>query len=168
MLKTIQKKIAKHPAIVASLFNLYRPFRGAGIKIRQIDPDFRRVQVEMPLTRGNKNIMGTHFGGSLYAMADPFYMYMLMQNLGSRYHVWDQDAYVAFKKPGNGTVYGDYRVSSQDLDTIIAAAQDGSKVLHTFETDITKADGTVVASVRKLLYIRLKKQFRPSPPVDQQ
>ncbi|GLR27755.1 DUF4442 domain-containing protein [Limnobacter litoralis] len=168
MLKTIQKKIAKHPAIMASLFNLYRPFRGAGIKIRQIDADFRRVQVEMPLTRSNKNIMGTHFGGSLYAMADPFYMYMLMQNLGHRYHVWDQDAFVVFKKPGDGTVYGDYRITAQDLDTITTGAAGGSKVLHAFEADITKADGTVVASVRKLLYIRLKKQFRPQPPVNTQ
>lgn len=162
MLQKIKKKIARNPAFIIPLFNLYRPFRGAGIKVTHIAADFRQIKVEMPLTRGNKNIMGTHFGGSLYAIADPWYMYMLMQNLGSRYHVWDQDAFIEFKKPGDGTVHGHFQLTQAELDSIEAQAAGGEKVLHSFSTQITKGDGTVVAHVRKLLYIRLKKQHRPN------
>jgi acyl-coenzyme A thioesterase PaaI-like protein len=162
LLKALKKKITNNPKFIVPLFNLYRPFRGAGIKITEMASDFRRVKVEMPLNRGNKNILGTHFGGSLYAMSDPFFMFMLMQNLGKHYHVWDQDAYIEFKRPGDGTVYGDFQITETELHQIKSQASTGEKVLRTFETQIRKSDGTVVANVRKLLYIRLKKEFRPS------
>ena len=38
----------------------------------------------------NRNYVGTHFGGSLFAMTDPFYMLMMMRNLGPDYIVWDK------------------------------------------------------------------------------
>ena len=47
-------------------------------------PDMRAVDVEMKLHFWNANYVGTHFGGSLFAMTDPFYMLMAMANLGAR------------------------------------------------------------------------------------
>ena len=161
MLKALKKKITHNPKLVAALFNWYRPFRGAGIQIQHISDDFRQITVDMPLTRGNKNIMGTHFGGSLYAMADPFFMYMLMQNLGARYHVWDQTAFIEFVKPGDGLVRGVFQLTQSDIDSIEQLAAGGDKVLHEFNCNIVKLDGTVVARVKKVLYIRLKRQHRP-------
>ena len=43
------------------------------------------------------------FGGSLYASVDPFYMIMLIRNLGSEYIVWDKAATIRFKKPGKSS-----------------------------------------------------------------
>ena len=101
--------------------------------------------------------------------------------MGSRYHVWDQEANIRFVAPGNALVKGVYQVDDQTLEEIKAKAATGEKVLHTFETDITPkaatgekvlhtfetdithADGSVVAHVNKVLYIRLKKQYRPNP-----
>ncbi len=62
--------------------NLWPPFVGAGIRVRHIAPDFRSVTVDMRLRWTNRNYVGTHFGGSLYAMVDPFLMVMLLHNLG--------------------------------------------------------------------------------------
>ena len=42
----------------------------------------KSADVEMKLRIWNQNYVGTHYGGSLYSMADPFYMLMLMHNLG--------------------------------------------------------------------------------------
>jgi hypothetical protein len=53
--------------------NLYPPYLGAGVRITRISDDFRDVEVEMPLRFYNRNYFGTHFGGSLYSMCDPFY-----------------------------------------------------------------------------------------------
>jgi hypothetical protein len=39
------------------------------------------------------------YGGSLYSMTDPFYMPMLISNLGSDYVVWDKAAHIRFRKP---------------------------------------------------------------------
>ncbi len=66
----------------ASLMNVWPPFVGAGIRVRHIAPDFRSVTVDMRLRWSNRNYVGTHFGGSLYAMADPFLMVMLLHNSG--------------------------------------------------------------------------------------
>jgi hypothetical protein len=60
------------------------PFLGAGISVKSLSDDFRDAVVELKLGRLNRNYVGTHFGGSLYAMTDPFFMIMLLHNLGGR------------------------------------------------------------------------------------
>jgi len=83
--------------------NLWPPFLVAGIRVKRLDPDWKRIDVEMNLHPWNSNYVGTHYGGSLYSMADPFYMLMLMENLGRDFVVWDKSASIRFRKPGKGT-----------------------------------------------------------------
>ncbi len=84
------------------LLNVYPPFLGAGIYIKRIAMDYREVDVEMKLRWYNRNYVSTHFGGSLYAMTDPFYMLMLINILGEGYAVWDKAAHIDFVSPGRG------------------------------------------------------------------
>src|ERR1039458_1263587 len=98
----------KSPAHLRRLVNLWPPFLGAGIRIKHIAPDMKAVDVEMKLRWWNANYVGTHFGGSLFAMTDPFYMLMLMANLGRDYIVWDKAASIRYRKPGKGTVRSRY------------------------------------------------------------
>ncbi|MGA9385989.1 MAG: DUF4442 domain-containing protein, partial [Candidatus Sulfotelmatobacter sp.] len=98
--------------------NFWPPFLGMGIRIRRIAPDMRAVDVEMKLHFWNANYVGTHFGGSLFAMTDPFYMLMAMANLGSDYIVWDKAATIRYKKPGRGTVRAQFRLSDSQIDDI--------------------------------------------------
>ena len=81
-MKDFFKKIRTIPAISKFMLNHYSPYRGAGIAIEAFDLDRYFIRVKMPLTRKNRNIVGTHFGGSLYSMVDPFYMLILMHHLG--------------------------------------------------------------------------------------
>jgi hypothetical protein len=69
------------------LMNLWPPFLGAGIRVKRLRPDWRLIDVEMQLHRWNSNYVGTHYGGSLYSMVDPFYMLMVIENLGCDYTV---------------------------------------------------------------------------------
>ena len=78
------------PAALRLLFNTYPPYLMTGICVRQIARDWRRVVVSMGLHWYNRNYFGTHFGASLYAMTDPFYVIMLSRNIGSEYVVWDR------------------------------------------------------------------------------
>ena len=73
------------PRMMRWLFNAYPPYLMTGIVVREISPDWRRVRVDMALHWYNRNYFGTHFGGSLYAMTDPFLAIMLVRNLGSGY-----------------------------------------------------------------------------------
>ncbi|HEX7594524.1 MAG TPA: tetrameric acyl-CoA thioesterase, partial [Anaerolineae bacterium] len=41
---------------------------GAGIRVDYLAPDLSSIRVQMKLTRLNVNLVGTHFGGSLYTM----------------------------------------------------------------------------------------------------
>jgi len=98
------------------LLNFYFPYLGAGITVTHISKDFRRFDVKMRLRGYNRNFVQTHFGGSLYAMADPFYMFILMENLGENYLVWDKAASIEFVKPGTGTVYATFEVSKEEIE----------------------------------------------------
>ena len=136
--------------------NFYPPFLGAGIRVKRVAPDFRVIRVEMKLTRLNLNAVGTHFGGSLYAMCDPWFMLMLMHALGDEYIVWDKAARIQFVKPGRGTVAAEFQITQAMIDDLRARADAGEKIEPTFTADVLGADGEIVARVEKLLYVRKK------------
>jgi acyl-coenzyme A thioesterase PaaI-like protein len=140
------------------LVNMYPPYLGAGVKVRSVSPDFRQIEVEMPLRWYNRNYVGTHFGGSLYSMVDPFYMVMLIHVLGPDYIVWDQAATIEFFKPGRGTMHACFRLTEDDLEAIYAYTAEGRKYLSEFTVEIVDTRGELVAQVKKTLYIRRKPQ----------
>jgi acyl-coenzyme A thioesterase PaaI-like protein len=70
--------------------NLWPPFLFTGIHVTRITPDYRQIDVELRLRPWNRNYVGTHFGGSLFAMTDPFWMLGLLHILGRDYYVWDR------------------------------------------------------------------------------
>jgi len=134
----------------------YPPFVGAGIRVRNISEDFRRFDVEMPLKFWNRNYVGTHFGGSLYAMTDPWFMFILMHNLGSDFIVWDKAATIRFKKPGKGVMKATFEISADRIAEIRAQAEASGKIEPVFNVSVTDSEGTVIAEVEKLLYVRKK------------
>jgi hypothetical protein len=131
------------------------------VRITHVADDFRTVKVEMPLRFYNKNYVGTHFGGSLYAMCDPFYMLMLINILGPDYIVWDKAASIRFKKPGRGLVKATFHLSEERIAEIRAAADAQGKVEPQFQIEIIDNEGNVVAEVDKLLYVRRKSFSKP-------
>ena len=151
----LRKNAHRLPAKYLRLFaNWWSPFRGAGIKIVYASPDYREVKVQMKLRWYNKNYVGTHFGGSLYAMTDPFYMMMLINNLGSRYIVWDKAAKIDFKKPGRGTVHTHFSFSEEEILGIKLKADELGKYIFDKPVDVVDDTGEVIASVMKTLYVR--------------
>lgn len=138
------------------LFNLWPPFRGAGIRVREIAPDFSRCTVELRMGLLNRNYVGTHFGGSLFAMTDPFFMILMMKRLGPEYIVWDKAGSVRFLKPARGTVTASFEMPRAQVEEARARTQEGAKFEPVFRVDIRDASGAVVADVEKTLYIRKK------------
>jgi hypothetical protein len=137
--------------------NFYPPYLGAGVRVTHIADDFRRVEVEMPLRFYNRNYFGTHFGGSLYSMCDPFYVLMLANILGPNYIVWDKAASIRFKKPGKGVMKAIFDLSEEKVAEIRTAAETQSKVEPLFQVLVKDKTGAVVAEIDKLLYIKKKK-----------
>ena len=136
--------------------NFWPPFFGAGIRIRSLAPDWKAIDVEMKLRWWNRNYVGTHYGGSLYSMADPFFMLMLIENLGKDYIVWDKSASIRFRKPGRGTVFAEFRMSDEQIGEIRQALNSEEKIERVFRAEIKDESGVVIAEVEKLLHIRRK------------
>ncbi len=141
-----------------TFMNLWPPFLGAGIRVRRLGPSWKEIDVEMKLRWWNRNYVGTHYGGSLYSMTDPFFMLMLIENLGKDYLVWDKSASIRFKKPGRGTVSASFRLSEPQIREIKQALDSQEKIERAFAVEVKDESGNVVAEVEKLLHIRRKDQ----------
>src|SRR5688500_2233600 len=146
------------PRLIRWGINLWPPFLGAGIRVRHIAPDWSEVRVELRQRLLNRNAVGTHYGGSLFSMTDPFYALMLLHHLGERYLIWDQAASIDFVAPGRGTVGAIFRLTGNDVESIRAQAASGAKVLPAFDVEVRDAAGALVARVHKTLYVRLKER----------
>ena len=136
--------------------NLWPPFLGSGIRVRRLDRDWKAIDVEMKLRFFNRNYVGTHYGGSLYSMTDPFYMLMLIENLGREYIVWDKSACIRFRRPGRGRVKAEFRISEQQLATIRGELEITDKAEPTFTVEVRDDRGEVVAQVEKVVQVRRK------------
>lgn len=137
--------------------NLWGPNMGSGIKIKKIDENFRYIEVIMKMHWYNKNYVGTHFGGSLFSMTDPYYMFILLKNLGPDYIIWDKAATIEYKKPGRGTLTATFQFSEDDIQAIRTQADQQGKYIFDKSVDIFDQEGDVIASVVKTLYVRRRK-----------
>ena len=144
--------------------SLWPPFLGAGIRVKHIAADMKAVDVEMKLRFWNANYVGTHFGGSLFAMTDPFYMLMVMANLGRNYIVWDKAASIRYRKPGRGGVRAEFRLTDAQLDDIREKLKKLPKYEPVFSVDVKDEQGNVIAEVEKVLHIRKKPHVAVSGP----
>jgi acyl-coenzyme A thioesterase PaaI-like protein len=142
------------PARLRWLFRVWPPYLFSGIRVTHLADDWSRARVELRARWYNRNYVGTHFGGSLFAMTDPFWMILLIRRLGPGYRVWDKAADIEFVKPGRGTVVAEFVLDEATVADIRAATEGGDKHLRWFETAVVDAQGEVVARVRKQVYVR--------------
>lgn len=138
--------------------NLWPPFRGAGIRVLRIAEDYREIEVQLTLKWSNRNYIGSHFGGSLYAMTDPFYMLMLIHILGRAYTVSHQAGSIEYLVPARGKVRAHFSLDDATVEDIKTHTAHGAKYLPQLGVDVKNEAGEVVARVMHTLYIRKKKK----------
>jgi acyl-coenzyme A thioesterase PaaI-like protein len=141
---------------VLKIISFWPPFLASGISVKSVNDDFTEVTVKMVQRFYNTNYVGTHFGGSLYSMCDPFYMFILLHHLHTDHIVWDKAAKVDFIKPGKGTVTAKFSISFADIEKIKSDAKSSYSVKPEFTTTVIDSSGEVVAKVVKTLYVRRK------------
>ena len=140
---------------------MWPPLLFAGVRITHIADDFKAVTVELRQKWYNKNVVGVHFGGSIFSMTDPFFMFMLMNNLNKDYTVWDRAGSIDFIKPGRGTIKANFVLTDEMLKDIKAnTIEQGSKYTPTYAEDVIDEQGDTVAHVTKTMHIRKRKDER--------
>ena len=151
------KKLLASPQAMRVGMNLWPPFLGAGIRIEEFAEDWSRVRVRLTKSRLTSNYFGTAYGGSLFSMTDPFFAILTLRRLGPGYVVWDQAGEIEFLAPGRTTVRTTIEIPDEFIVELKEAAASGEKVLRWLECDLTDTSGTVIARVRKQLYVRRKR-----------
>ena len=154
-------KAFKRAGFIKFMMNLWPVFRGAGIWINYIKPDFSEMKVSIKLGFLNSNMFGVHFGGSLYAMVDPFVVILVSSRIGSDYYCWDYSGRIRYLKPGVGKISSLLAIDDKVIKRIKEEAKSGDKVLKEFTLEIKNEKDEIVALVDKTIYIRLKERFRP-------
>jgi acyl-coenzyme A thioesterase PaaI-like protein len=142
------------------LCNLWPPLFFAGIKATYVSPDYREIRVTLKLRWYSRNYVGVQYGGSLMSMTDPWYMMMFLSNLGHDYFIWDKHAEIDYVSPGKSHVHAVFSLTQELLDEIKAKTAGGEKYLPTFVVEIRDNDGTLIARVKRTLYIKLKPRAR--------
>ena len=139
------------------LFRFWPPYWGAGVRIHRISNDYRLVVTSLKLRWYNSNYVGTHYGGNLFTMTDPFYMIMLLKNLADDYLVWDQSSKITYVKPGTTTAFAKFELTEEQLREIARKAADGLPYYWDVDVNVCDTSGETVAKVEKTIYIRKKK-----------
>lgn len=145
-----------------TLVNLWPPLFFTGIKVTQLAQDYRETRVTLKLRWYNKNYVGTQYGGSLMSMTDPWYMLMLMHNLGRDYFIWDKHAEIDYISPGKTHVHATFKIDDDIIREIREKTANGEKYLPQFLVDIVDDKNQLVARVKRQLYIKLKPRARPA------
>ena len=142
------------PRTKIKLINYYPPYLGAGIKVTHINEDFTCIDVSMRMHWWNKNLFGTHFGGSLASMTDPFFVFIIMMNLGKGYIVWDKSSNINFRKPGVGTMSCRFELSPSQLKEIKSKVDAVGKLDVPLKVHIYNAKKELICDVDKVVYVK--------------
>jgi len=141
-------------------FNISPMYRSTGGRIVTANDDLKYIKIKLPLTYKTRNYVGTLYGGHLYSCVDGIYMVQLINILGKDYVVWDKAATIRFRRPGDKTLYAEFKITDdllQEIETEIATHQEKDFVLSVNLTDET---GKVYAEVEKVIYIASKEFYK--------
>lgn len=141
-------------------FNFHPAFRGTGGRVVHVARDLRHIRISLPLSWKTKNIVGSLYGGSLFAITDGAHPMMLMAALGDGFIVWDKSASIRYRKPGYSTLYADFVLSAEEIDGIHAALAENPELEQTFLVELKDAHGVVHAVVERTVYIAEKNFYR--------
>lgn len=145
--------------MIRRFINLWPPFLFSGIRIARIADDWKRLDAELRLRWWNRNMLGTMFGGSLFAMMDPFYPLLLQHHLGRGYIIWTKSAEVEFLSPGRSVARAAFLLDGDIVEEIRAATAEGGKSEPQFCAVVSDPEGRVIARANLRFHIR---RIRPA------
>lgn len=138
------------------LINFYPPFVGAGIRLKEVSKDRYTYRIRMKKRFYNRNVYGSHYGGSLYSMCDPWYVFIAYRYFGDGYILWDKSASIRFLKPSKGTVEAIFNIPEEKLAEMKQIVDKSGKSTFDFSTFVKDEQGNKIAAVEKEIYIRKK------------
>jgi len=151
------------PRQVRWLLNVFPPWLVQGVRVVELEDDFRRCLVRVRKSRLTGNLQGMTFGGTIFAAADPMHAILYWQILahrGVRAQAWLRSATIRYLKPVRTALTLEFTISEEEIaGAIQALAREGRhSCAHVIEVRDTTGD--VCARAETEVYLRV-------PPEDQ-
>lgn len=140
--------------------NWYPLFLGTGGKVLYIQHDWKVITAQLKLNIWTRNYVGTIFGGSQFAAADPFYMLMLFHILGKDYIIWDKSGTINYKKPGKKVCTANFIFTDAELEEIKQQAISNGKYEFKKYVEWIDSDNQVISKIERTLYVATKQYFK--------
>jgi len=142
------------------LFNISPMYRRTGGCIIQVTQDLKYVKIKLPLNYKTRNYVGTLYGGHMYSCVDGIYMVQLINILSDDYVVWDKAATIRFRRPGNQTLFAEFKITDEFLATVKEEIKMEQEKDYILNVDLVDKTGKVYAEVEKVIYIADKAFYK--------
>lgn len=140
--------------------NLWPCLRRTGGRVTYLAEDFTHLTVKLSLNWKTRNVVGTIFGGSMYASTDPYFMLMLMKILGDDYVVWDKGCTIRFKRPAKETIIADFIITPQMLENVQTQVAANKEYDFIWTIQYKDKNGIVYAEFDKVIYVAGKSFYK--------
>jgi hypothetical protein len=151
---------AAYAWIYRQALNLWPCIRGGGGKVTNIYSDFTKLNVRLKLGLRTRNLVGTIYGGSMYASTDPMYMLMLLEILGPEYVVWDKGCTIRFKRPATTPLEAKFEITDAMLKDIKENVANSGEYTFTWKVDYKDRESKVYCEFDKVLYVASKSFYK--------
>ncbi len=118
-----------------------------------VSEDLQQMRAKLPFSWRTRNIVGSIYGGSLFAVTDGPHPMMLMAALGPGVVVWDKSAVIRYRKPAFTDLTVDFILSHEDLQEIRARLRDVPELDHVFVMELKDDEGQSHATIERTIYI---------------
>jgi hypothetical protein len=152
------KRASAYSFFYRFVLNLMPCIRSGGGKVVALNGDFTYLKTRLRLSWRTINIMGTIYGGSMYASTDPMFMIMLMEILGKKYVVWDKGCAIRFKRPAKKTMFCEFIITPEMLAEVRSNVERDSETTFTWTVAYKDKNGIIYSEFDKILYVA-KKEF---------
>jgi acyl-coenzyme A thioesterase PaaI-like protein len=141
-------------------FNWHPAYRRTGGRVVHVSPDMTLIRIRLPLTRGTRNMVGSIFGGSLFAITDGPHPFLLIMALGRDYVIWDKAASIQYKRPGRTALYADFVVTAEEVAEIRDILTRQPEVDRIYCVELKDSNGVVHSVVERTVYIANKDHYK--------
>lgn len=154
----LQKILGKGRAF-KFLFNISPMYRSTGGRLLEVSDNLQYVKIKLSLNYKTKNYVGTLYGGHMYSCVDGIYMVQLINILGSDYVVWDKAATIRFRRPGNQTLFAEFKLSDAFIEKIKTEIAEDKEKDYTLQVDLRDSEGRIYVEIEKVIYISSKEHY---------
>ena len=139
---------------ILPFISYWPPFLSSGIRVLSYNLEKGFIFVGLRSRVFNKNALGTHFGGSLFSMSDPWYVFILMHHLSKDYVIWDKSANILFEKATTEPVYAKFHISPKYILEVKNKTSAGHPCHFTFKAEIRTYENQLISKIEKTVYVR--------------